>query len=270
MMFTLAFVWGVILTAARSARGEFISTNYEWYNDGKLGHRPHHTFHSSDQYSPVLQVNAWNKSRVPAAGSHIFLRHDGEGEALPASPLILDARDLTTVYVNRSFENVFGTRVQENLGRRYLTFWAGSKGEGIGDGFGLAYDESYRLAYNISTQGFSTHADLHEFAFTGHGTVLVAGVNRKRAQTAEWENWQGSRTIPVLDAMFQEIDLETNEVLFSWKALDHIDPTDSSEPWGREWDAFHLNSVQKVKRTSSPPGLSARTSQPAASAALAR
>lgn len=250
MMFhILALVWGVILTAARPARAEFISTNYEWYNDGKLGHRPHHTFRSSDQYSPVLHVNTWNESRRdPAAGSHIFLRSDGAGagEALPAAPLILDAADLTTVYVNRSFENVFGTRVQEDRGRRYLTFWAGRKGEGIGDGFGLAYDETYRLAYNISTQGFRTHADLHEFAFTGHGTVLVTGVNGKRVDTSEWEDWHGHRIFPVLDAVFQEIDLETNEVLFSWSALDHIDPTDSSERWGRQWDAYHLNSVQKV------------------------
>lgn len=245
-MFSLVVLWSVILTVARS---EFIANNYEWYNNGKLGHRPRHTFHSSDQYSPVLQVNAWNESRRSSAGSHIFLRHDGDGP-LPASPLILDAKDLTTVYVNRSFENVFGTRVQENFGKKYLTFWAGSKGEGIGDGFGLAYDENYRLAYNVSTRGFRTHADLHEFAFTGNGTVLVSGVNRKRVRTSEWEDWEGHKIFPVLDAVFQEIDLETNEVLFSWEALQHIDPSDSSEPWGREWDAYHLNSIQKVNSLS--------------------
>lgn len=248
MFAALASVWAVFLTAAaHSVRGEFISTNYAGYNDGELGHRPHHSFHSSAEISPVLQVNVWNQSRLPTAGSHIFLRHDARSGANSSSPLILNARDLTTVYVNHTFENVFGTRVQENFGKKYLTFWAGSKGEGIGNGFGLAYDENYRLVYNVSTRGVRSHADLHEFAFTGHGTALVTGVDRKRVDTSEWEDWEGRLHFPVLDAMFQEIDLETNKVLFTWKALDHIDPTDSSEPWGREWDAYHLNSVQKVK-----------------------
>lgn len=254
-------VWAILLTAAaRPVRGEFMSTNYAGYNAGKLGHRPLHRFRSSPETAPVLQVNVWNESRratttTKAAGSHIFLRHDAAGGgANSSSPLVLDAGDLTAVYVNHSFENVFGTRVQENLGKRYLTFWAGRKGEGIGDGFGLAYDDSYRLVYNVSTRGVRTHADLHEFAFTGHGTALITGVDRKRVDTSDWEEWEGRRHFPVLDAMFQEIDLETNEVLFTWKALDHIDPTDSLEPWGREWDAYHLNSIQKVTspRTKKP------------------
>lgn len=252
--------YGLFLAFVITVCGEFISADYEEYNKGKLGHRPQHTFHSSSESSPVLQVNIWNTTRLPTTGSHIFLRHDGQTASESASPLILDARDLTTVYTNRSFENVFGTRVQENFGKKYLTFWAGEKPDtGIGDGFGLAYDENYHLVYNISAQNLRVHSDLHEFLFTGHGTALMTGIDRKLADTSSWEGWEGHKEFPILGAVFQEIDLETNEVLFSWNALDHIDPMDSSAPWAgvHEWDAFHMNSVEKVNNSQpiSNPGL---------------
>lgn len=240
----------VLLTSclAGVVQGDVISTDYERYNSGQLGHRPHQDFVSSDEFAPMLQVNVWNKEAISQRGSHIFLRHDGNETSPLASPLVLDANDLSAVYMNRSFENVFGTRVQEDRGKKYLTFWEGQKGDGVGDGWGLAYDDQYRLAYNISAHNISAHADLHEFAFTGHGTALVTGIDKVVVDTAQWKDhgFRGRSKLPVLNAVFQEIDLETNEVLFSWKALDHIDPLDSYERWTTGWDIYHMNSVQKV------------------------
>jgi hypothetical protein len=149
--------------------------------------------------------------------------------------------------MNRTFKNVFGTRVQENFDKKYLTFWEGKKGDGVGDGYGLAFDENYRLAYKVSAQNIAVHSDLHEFALTGHGTALVTGVDKVLAPTSRWTGWRGPKQFRILDALFQEIDLETNEVLFSWRALDHISPMDSYEPKARDWDVFHMNSIQKVK-----------------------
>lgn len=246
----LCLIFSFYLTAfARLVWGDFISTDYDGYNSGKLGHRPHQDFISSDEIAPTLQVNIWNEAEISTRGSHIFMRHDGNDTFPLASPLILDSRDLSAVYMNRSFENVFGTRVQENFGKKYLTFWAGDKGDGVGDGWGLAYDDTYRLAYRVTAQNISAHADLHEFAFTGHGTALVTGVDRITVDTKEWKahGFRGPTRLNVLDAVFQEIDLETNEVLFNWRALDHIDPTDSYERVGIGWDIFHMNSVQKVE-----------------------
>lgn len=240
----LTWLWLALLTTP--CQGDYISRDYQLYNSGDLGNRPNLKFLSSDQFSPVLQVNTWNESAISDKGSHIFLRHDGVPAAPLSSPLILDARDLTTVFVSRNYDNVFGTRVQENLGKRYLTFWAGKKGYGLGDGFGLVFDDTYRLAYNVSTRGIALHSDLHEFVLTGHGTAIVTGVDDILVDTSGWEDWRGPAEFPVLNALFQEIDLETNEVLFSWRALDHISPLDSFETMARDWDAFHLNSVQKV------------------------
>ncbi|KAJ5175680.1 arylsulfotransferase [Penicillium canariense] len=149
--------------------------------------------------------------------------------------------------MNRSFQNVFGTRIQENFGKNYLTFWEGEKGDGIGDGYGLAYDDNYRLAYKVSAQNIKVHSDLHEFAFTGHGTALVTGVDKVLARGSDYKDWAVPDVFEILDGIVQEIELGTNKVLFNWRALDHIDPMDSFEPRGSGWDAYHLNSIEKTK-----------------------
>lgn len=247
----------VLVTLPLAIRGEYISTaNYPVYNDRSLKPLPHHRFYSSEESSPVLQINVWNESAISSGASHIFLResHYAVGTS---SPVILDAKDLSTVYVDHAsgFEGVYGTRIQENLGKKYLTFWAGRKDDGFGtsDGFGLAYDENYRLVYNVSAHNVDRHSDLHEFAFTGTGTVLVLAVEDVSLDPSEWPEWEGSgfKTM-ARDNVIQEIDLETNELLFSWRALDHINPVDSFELPGPYWDIFHTNSIQKVRNPENP------------------
>lgn len=58
----------------------------------------------------------------------------------------------------------------------------------------------------------------------------------------------------IWDSLFQEIDIDTNELLFQWRASDHFDFSDCFNPYkvqnedtpGKNgWDWFHLNSVDK-------------------------
>jgi Arylsulfotransferase (ASST) len=236
------------LSLARTVYSDFVSTDYDGYNEGELGHRPHLEFQSSSEYAPILQANIWNFDAISSTGSHIFIKHDGNDSSPLSSPLILDATDLSAVYMNRTFENVFGTRVQENLGKKYLTFWEGEKGDGIGDGYGLVFDETYQLVYTVSAQNLKVHSDLHEFALTGNGTALVTGVDRRLISGDDYDSsWGIPRELDLLDAVFQEIKLETNEVLFEWRALDHVNPMESVEPRAAGWDAYHLNSIEKVR-----------------------
>ncbi|KAK2760372.1 hypothetical protein FQN54_002442 [Arachnomyces sp. PD_36] len=244
----LSFTCVCIAAFARAARGDFISTDYDKYNDGELGHRPHLEFHSSDEFAPILQANIWDRDAISDKGSHIFVKHDGNKSAPLSSPLIIDSTDLSAVYMNRTFKNVFGTRVQENFGKKYLTFWEGNKGAGIGDGYGLAFDDTYRLAYKVWAQDLEVKSDLHEFAFTGNGTALVTGVDKLMAKRSDFTpEWEVPEEFEVLDSIFQEIDLETNEVLFNWRALEHVNPMDSFEPRASGWDAYHTNSIEKTQ-----------------------
>ncbi|CAN8104185.1 unnamed protein product [Discula destructiva] len=243
--------WTGFVALTQTVRGEYISTKDQVYSNGPLDVLPQHRFYSSNESSPVLQINVWNESAISDKGSHIFLRqnHYEEGRS---SPVILDAKDLSTVYVDHAngFEDVYNTRVQENYGKKYLTFWTGQKDDGFGtsSGFGLAYDETYRLAYNVSTHNVGRNSDLHEFAFTGAGTVLMLAVEDVRLDTAQYPEWKGSKLkLMARDNVIQEIDLGTNELLFSWRALDHISPADTFEPSGPYWDIFHTNSIEKTE-----------------------
>lgn len=240
--------WVGLVALIQSARGEYIST--QDYNHGQMSTIPQHRFYSTKETSPVLQINEWNEQAISTSGSHIFMRQS-HYEVAHSSPVILDARDLSTVYVDHAsdWEGVYGTRVQENHGKKYLTYWVGQKDDGFGtsSGFGLAYDESYRLVYNITTKLQGRNSDLHEFAFTGNGTVLMLAVEDVQIDLAKYPEWEGAHLkLMARDNIIQEIDLETNEVLFSWRALDHISPVDTFEKNGPYWDIFHTNSIEKV------------------------
>lgn len=57
---------------------------------------------------------------------------------------------------------------------------------------------------------------------------------------------------PIWDCLIQEVDIETGELVFQWRAADHLDVSDSyrdigsdGEPGGSAWDWFHINSIDK-------------------------
>jgi hypothetical protein len=53
----------------------------------------------------------------------------------------------------------------------------------------------------------------------------------------------------VIDGMAQEIDIESGEVLFEWRSLDHVDPEESYSAPAPEleaaYDYFHINSIEE-------------------------
>lgn len=88
-------------------------------------------------------------------------------------------------------------------------------------------------------------ADLHELTFTAEGTVLLS-IYQTYPLT-----YMGKRFY-IWDCLFQEIDIEKNELLFEWRASDHhqLDESYGTLTTGSKyypWDWYHLNSVQKDK-----------------------
>lgn len=217
------------------------SPDYEIYNNAELGKRPNQNFVSNKTIiAPLLQVNIWDEEKIsPTGGSHIFIRHDSQESAV----LILDARDLSVVYVDRRYDRVSDVRIQKDGHKNYLTFYEGPIVDGHGDGNSVMYDDHYNKAYEITAQNLSVKSDLHEFQLTGHGTALVTAYEPVKYNLRPW---RGSSRGYMLDGVFQEIDLETKEILFQWRALDHVDPSDSYYQVERKWDFFHLNSLEKV------------------------
>lgn len=219
------------------------SEDYNKYNYAlKYGKQPIQTFVSNkDIVAPLIQVNLWNEEKIsPTGGSHIFLRHDQK----ESSPLILDAKDLSVVYMNRAYDRTSDIRIQRNYNTSYLTFYSGTIVDGHGDGDGLIMDDQYKEVYKVNVKGLgAVKNDLHEFQLTGHGTALVTAYDIVRR---DLKAFRGSRKGTVLDGVFQEIDLETKEVLFQWRATDHVDLADSFYWLEAKWDFFHINSIEKV------------------------
>lgn len=101
---------------------------------------------------------------------------------------------------------------------------------------------------------YPSNIDLHELLITPNGSMLVTANNVTQANLASVggavDGW-------VVDCQVYEIDIATNEILFSWKSLDHLEEipfTASVYPLGAEgftganqslaWGYFHINAVE--------------------------
>lgn len=229
------FILGTLVNA------DVFSEDYTKYNDAEYGKQPTQTFVSNPNVvAPLIQVNVWNEEKIsPTGGSHIFIRHDYGN----SSPLILDASDLSVVYMNRSFDRTSDIRVQKIGNESYVTFYSGTIVDGHGVGDGLVLDSQYHEAFKVNVHGLSVKNDLHEFQFTDQGTALITAYPQV---SMNLRPWHGSGRGFLLDGVFQEVDIVTGEVLFQWKASDHVDLSDSYYKVERKWDFFHINSIEKV------------------------
>ncbi|MER6123543.1 arylsulfotransferase family protein [Streptomyces sp. NPDC001795] len=109
------------------------------------------------------------------------------------------------------------------------------------------FDTHYRLLKTV----FAHHGyypDEHEFTLTRRGTALFIA---SRPVPMDLTPYGGPADGAILNSEIQEVDLATGRLLYSWNALDHLDPADSEEPVSSAsssdgvWDAFHINSVDE-------------------------
>jgi hypothetical protein len=116
---------------------------------------------------------------------------------------------------------------QQLDGKPVLTRWHG-KGSKNGHGYGsvIILDDKYTPINEICPKpNFVTsddeepecYADLHESFITDQGTILVTAVNMTQADLISVgglvDGW-------ILDNWIFEIDIKTNEIVFSWSALE--------------------------------------------------
>jgi hypothetical protein len=150
---------------------------------------------------------------------------DNEGEAIWENPL---AEKVTTSF-----------RVQQYRGSPVLTWWEGHIELGHGVGEYVIADASYRTIRRIEAAR-GLHGDLHEFVLTARGTALMTSYV---VTDADLSRLGGSRNATVQDAIFQEVDLATGELLLEWHSLDHVTFDESYAVVTPDWDFFHINSV---------------------------
>jgi hypothetical protein len=130
-------------------------------------------------------------------------------------------------------------RVQQYRGVPALTWWEGVVRLGHGIGAYVIADASYAPIAHVNA-GNGYQGDLHEFLLTDRGTALLTtyAVTRHDLRSVG-----GSQDGTIQDAIFQEVEVATGNVLLEWHSLDHIPLSESYWPLGANWDYVHLNSI---------------------------
>ena len=107
-------------------------------------------------------------------------------------------------------------------------------------------DETYNLSRRVhAAKGLK--ADFHEFRITPQDTAILVAYDVQNYDLSKF----GKPAGPILDCVVQEVDIESGDLLFEWRASDHVEMTlterairNEGEP-GLPFDWFHINSVDK-------------------------
>ncbi|KAJ5114055.1 hypothetical protein N7456_002589 [Penicillium angulare] len=218
----------------------------EKYAHGFEGPFPSQLFSSFFAQGPIL--NYWEKS--PACDDGLYTIISPRGTSVRHSgPMILDNEGHMVWF--KEYKTTYNANVYEYKGERYLTFWAGDdtvRGHGEGTLYMLNshYEEKYKLRGSSGRP-----VDLHEFHITCDETALLTLYD---VRSVDLRSIEGPEAGWIYESVFQEIDIETNELLFQWRASDHFDYSDIAIEYNGEgtslqqpWDWFHINSIDKDK-----------------------
>ncbi|KAK0936701.1 hypothetical protein LTR29_011754 [Friedmanniomyces endolithicus] len=221
---------------------------------------PYQTFKTANFTPPYLQVSHHSE---PSDNAYLFFAPDGP-KAKETAPLIMDMNGELIWNGPATHAFAFGTQVYDD--EAVLVWWNGTLyPEPIGRGNGVVHMLNQRyeairnttLARDLLEQvpgaRFPSNIDVHEIFITKNGSMLVTANN---VTQADLTSVGGSKNGWVVAALVFGIDIATNQVLFSWNSLDHLDQlpfTDSLYPIGTEgytgdtqnlaWGYFHINSV---------------------------
>lgn len=177
--------------------------------------------------------------RPGQTGPHIY---DQNGELVWSGAHLFDDRP------------TFDFRVASWNDSQYLTFIAGEdlREYDFPGGSGVVLDNSYRFVQNVDERTGRGVMNMHEFNIIDDGRrALMITFGSKFVDVDLGDD--APRKMFVGNNGFSEVDTSTGLPVFSWWALDHIHPSEStvdhpSEPGhvGSAWDFFHMNSVDKI------------------------
>lgn len=217
------------------------------YQDIEYGLYPNQSYESSNLTTPVFQVNT-AATEDASNNSHVFISPRGTA-VKQISPMIFNSDDLSLVWAAPEYGTTFGVRVQEFNGSDYITFWRGTiKGSGYGSGSCLMLNASYHVAYNVTTSNLTVGSDIHECQLTDNGTALLTAYEPTSYDLSEYNIENGW----IADSVFQEVDIATGDLIFSWRASEHFslndsyaDPGSTGNSSSNPFDFFHINSIEK-------------------------
>ncbi|KIW17244.1 hypothetical protein PV08_04435 [Exophiala spinifera] len=175
---------------------------------------------------------------------------------LQAAPYIFtDTGDL--VWSGFTYFSIWATNFQaaKYKGKDVLFCFEGSHNAAYGHGHGHTtfLDQNYETIRELRA-GNHRLTDKHEFHIINEETALIQIYHPVPYDLSPYGGSEEQQWI--VDARFQELDIETGEVLFEWSSLEHVDPSEGYLPLNPgqagagynssdAWDYFHINSVDK-------------------------
>jgi hypothetical protein len=117
-------------------------------------------------------------------------------------------------------------RVCTYNGEDHLCAFQGNQYLGYSRGHGIILDSSYSIVKSVQTGLGIAAADQHEFKVQADGkSALLTSYDPSPYDLSAFNitGYQGW----IMNNHFQEVSTSNNEVLFSWSAIDHVDPSES-------------------------------------------
>ncbi|OAQ91350.1 arylsulfotransferase protein [Purpureocillium lilacinum] len=239
----------LLLTGCVSAEQPVFTDSAEFDNE-TFGKYPVQTFKSTPIVAP--RPNFLLRDNRCESDLYTFLTPRGYVEAARnAQMTILDQGGHLVWTSGWEGKQIYNLMVQRYRGHNYLTFWAGNDAVG-GHGAGTYYmlDEAYTLRHTIKA-GNNLQGDLHDFRLTDRGTALMTVYEVREHDLSS----MGKKKGPIWDCLIQEMDIETGDVVFQWRAAEHFNISDTyrgiggeGEPGGAPFDWFHINSIDKDRK----------------------
>lgn len=216
------------------------------FDSGFLGAYPYESFHTTDLVAPRLNIRQWDSQC-----DHGLILFTPRANSVPDDgPMILDAKG-NLIWTDKSFGTADNLQIQQYKGESYLTFWAGRHDVTRWPGKYYLLDSNYEVKYVVTPVGFE-FGDLHEFTILENGTALMTIYD-----ALPWDLSPIGGPVHgwIEDSVFQEIDLETGDLIFEWRASDHYNPNETFAPiegFGTSednaFDYIHINSIDKDEK----------------------
>jgi hypothetical protein len=193
------------------------------------------TFRSRPDLGPPV-VEVVTRAHATAPG-YVFIAPK-KGGAGQGGPLIIDDRGQVVWFrpLRKPYGRTMNFKVQNYRGKPVLT-WGETPGEYV------IFDDSYREIARLKAANHY-NGDHHEFLISPQDTALITIYNRVARDLSAIG---GPRDSVAWQGIVQELDIETGEVLFEWRSLDHVGIDETyvrpKEDHYSGIDYFHINSI---------------------------
>ncbi|KAM3557736.1 hypothetical protein MY1884_004355 [Beauveria asiatica] len=186
--------------------------------------------HPSSQYKTFCgptppQLETW-QSEEPCDDGLLFVtpgdsaeRSTTESEADVEGPAIFRSNgDL--VWTQDGWGRTRDLKVQSVGDRSYMTFWRDESSRHDGGGSYVVLDQSYEMVKELRSVGKISSRPV-ELKLTSDGTAIILMHNVTKIHTPFGSLQNGW----INDAIIQEIDMASNELIFEWRASHHFKVT---------------------------------------------